>query len=110
MTDEKWNKIKELTRRRISDETALLDEFTYKPSKWSVDLDVCVSELPSSQQEQAMEIIRAYQTRTGITVLPDMLNALSRAGFRGDLVSRMQLNLPPLLYIDKKDETDNLSK
>ena len=71
-------------------------------TKWAADVDFeyDVDNLTAEDIVFARNIIQENREK-GFT---DIMNELSRAGFRGKIVGRLQLNLPTLVMINHRIE------
>lgn len=85
----------------------MTSEYFYNPNEppsWDGEFAYELVSLTPEQEELAKRIIEENR------VIPigffNVLNALSKAGFRGKVVSRTQLFLPPLILINSYVEKD----
>lgn len=76
-------------------------------AKWDLDIEVQCRNLTEEQQTLAKKIIDEHRNGYGISVLYNILNALAHAGFRGKIGYRDYFDLPPVIMIEQKVETDN---
>ncbi|MDE5887380.1 MAG: hypothetical protein K2H46_07330 [Muribaculaceae bacterium] len=87
-------------------------EYTYHPEKkigtWDVEVDFEARNLTPEQTELATKIIHEKRDKEiyGFQRIADILNRLSKAGFRGEIVDRTQLFLPLLIVIKSKIDKD----
>lgn len=83
-------------------------EYTYHPDKkigtWDVEVEFEARNLTPEQTELACKIIHENRNNEiyGFRKITDILNRLSQAGFRGEIVNRTQLFLPTLIVLNAK--------
>lgn len=85
----------------------MTNESFYDPShppSWDAEVEFEFVNLTAEQTELAKRIID--ENRVIQNGLINVLKALSKAGFRGKVVVRPQLFLPPLIIINSKVEKD----
>lgn len=87
-------------------------EYTYDPNRkfatWDVEVEFEARNLTPEQTELARKIINEKTTKEvyGFHKIADILNRLSRAGFRGEVCSRIQLGQPLLIVLNSKVDKD----
>lgn len=84
----------------------MTQEYFYDPNKppsWTFDVEFDCSNLSPEDTRLAYEIIYAKEV-VGLKGYYELLDRLARAGFRGEIVNRMQLLLPTLVVLNSKIE------
>lgn len=77
---------------------------SYKAASWVSDVEFQCKNLSLEDMELAYKIIYEKEI-VGIRGLYELLDRLSHAGFRGEIVNRAQLLLPTLIVLNSKVET-----
>lgn len=85
--------------------TTYNQEPNYKAASWALEVQYDIFKLHPDDAVIALNIINEKEV-VGIKGFYELLFRLSKAGFRGEVVNRMQLGLSTLVVLNSKVENE----